>query len=395
MSKGKLEIMSDFLITSSSSTQLENRTHEESDRKYAYHDYAFYQDDLGVCDAKPQGSKNLFPYKLNEILSKKEFSHIISWLDHGRSFKIWDSALLERNVLPLFFESANYNSFVRLLNAWQFRRIISRSSRSEDANKCDLNSYYHELFLRNRPNLLKYMQRLPRYNGRKLPLDDKGEPNFSEFPPLPSESEENEPINRNNPTSLRKRKSTEEYNQQGSELSHCMPYEHPAHTRRSLLEEGKPVYCEFDAVFEANKRSRRRWDTYGMGLGLQDNSLSALNAEIRAGRVTAERDNQYSNPSYVFGRVLSKDGTGIVEPQRRLDATHFGHSALARASIQQTVRTHQRNQIMQMQMQQAPLRIIQPFYFVVPVKSVAAIHFPIVSRRVSDVGLSSLPRPDM
>lgn len=109
-----------------------------------------------------------FPVKLYAILAQREFHEIITWMPHGRSWKVLKPGLFESLVMPLFFEYSNYHSFNRLVNAWSFRRIGSGPDRG---------SYYHELFLRGLPHLQKYMRRLPKTH-RKLPMKKKDEPDF-------------------------------------------------------------------------------------------------------------------------------------------------------------------------------------------------------------------------
>jgi hypothetical protein len=164
--------------------------------QYTYRDYAPQPDSKTISltgssksdkagkECEANASSDRFPSKLGEILSRHEFSHIISWRDHGRSFKIYDKTALEQVVLPRFFESANYNSFVRLLNAWQFRRF---KGRSQDGGVGDFNSYYHELFLRGCPLLSERMRRLQRKNDRKAPIDIEDEPDFSKLASLPKD----------------------------------------------------------------------------------------------------------------------------------------------------------------------------------------------------------------
>ena len=77
-----------------------------------------------------------FPVKLYAILAQKEFQNIITWMPHGRSWKVLKPNLFESLVMPLFFEYSNYHSFNRLVNAWSFRRISSGPDRG---------SYYHEV----------------------------------------------------------------------------------------------------------------------------------------------------------------------------------------------------------------------------------------------------------
>mmetsp|Transcript_20266 Transcript_20266/g.49699 ORF Transcript_20266/g.49699 Transcript_20266/m.49699 type:complete len:269 (-) Transcript_20266:59-865(-) len=80
-----------------------------------------------------------FPGKLDRILNTPEFDDIISWMPHGRSWRVMQQKRFEKEVLPVFFRHGNYSSFIRQVNGWGFRRIQSGP---------DFNSYYHESFLR-------------------------------------------------------------------------------------------------------------------------------------------------------------------------------------------------------------------------------------------------------
>lgn len=77
-----------------------------------------------------------FPLKLYAMLARKEFQDVISWMPHGRSWKVLKPNLFESLVMPMFFEYSNYHSFNRLVNAWSFRRITVGIDRG---------SYYHEV----------------------------------------------------------------------------------------------------------------------------------------------------------------------------------------------------------------------------------------------------------
>ena len=82
-------------------------------------------------------------------------------------------------VGSVFFESDNYHSFNRVINAWSFRRKSTGPDRG---------SYFHELFLRGKPHLQKYMRRLPRTH-KKLAMAKSEEPDFFELAktsPLPT-----------------------------------------------------------------------------------------------------------------------------------------------------------------------------------------------------------------
>jgi hypothetical protein len=117
---------------------------------YKYRDFGNVQEDADVVDAPslsppPAASRGSvessirvqkFPVKLYAILAQKEFHDIITWMPHGRSWKVLKPNLFESLVMPLFFEYSNYHSFNRLVNAWSFRRISSGPDRG---------SYYHEV----------------------------------------------------------------------------------------------------------------------------------------------------------------------------------------------------------------------------------------------------------
>eukprot|EP00536_Pseudo-nitzschia_multiseries_P005681 jgi/Psemu1/191060/e_gw1.109.73.1 len=77
-----------------------------------------------------------FPTKLYALLSQPQLASIITWMPHGRSWKVLKPRVFETSVLPVFFESDNYHSFNRVINAWSFRRKSTGPDRG---------SYFHEL----------------------------------------------------------------------------------------------------------------------------------------------------------------------------------------------------------------------------------------------------------
>jgi len=115
-----------------------------------------------------------FPAKLESILSRHEWSDIVCWMPHGRSWKILKHHDFETLIMPLYFDHCNYHSFNRLVNAWSFRRISSGPDRG---------SYYHEVFLRGRPDLSRIMRRLPK-SQKKAPMSKRDEPDFYAMPAM-------------------------------------------------------------------------------------------------------------------------------------------------------------------------------------------------------------------
>lgn len=85
---------------------------------------------------EPPGKEPPFPVKLHRILSNPEYSDMISWLPHGRSWRVLKPKAFEEKVIPLYFRHAKYASFMRQVNGWGFKRMTQGP---------DHNSYYHEV----------------------------------------------------------------------------------------------------------------------------------------------------------------------------------------------------------------------------------------------------------
>jgi len=92
-----------------------------------------------------------FPVKLAAMLTDPQLFKCVAWMPHGRSWMVLDRELFVDRALPKYFNHKNFTSFVRIVNAWGFRRILRGTDRD---------SYYHERFLRGRPDLRPKMKRL-------------------------------------------------------------------------------------------------------------------------------------------------------------------------------------------------------------------------------------------
>ena len=101
---------------------------------------------------------------------------IIAWKPHGRAFVVLNPRKLEK-VLPSIFKQSSITSFTRQLNLWNFKRL----NRKGEDFKC----YYHELFLKGRPRLVRLMRRI-RVKGVRIRRASvpKDEPNFYEMNPV-------------------------------------------------------------------------------------------------------------------------------------------------------------------------------------------------------------------
>jgi len=85
---------------------------------HTYRDYS--QTDITDLpdDDRQQTSEELFPAKLHRILTTPEYENIISWLPHGRAWKIKNKQVFVSYILPRHFQHSNYESFNRSVNGW-------------------------------------------------------------------------------------------------------------------------------------------------------------------------------------------------------------------------------------------------------------------------------------
>ena len=131
------------------------------------------------------GVSEPFPEKLHRMLSevnKEGLSDVVSFFSHGRAFGIHDMDRFVSDVMPKYFKQSKWNSFARQLNLYGFQRI---------SNGPDAGGYYHELFLRGRPNLVLHMRRVgvPQGEDRRKfrPKNNKNsEPDFYSMKRIPA-----------------------------------------------------------------------------------------------------------------------------------------------------------------------------------------------------------------
>jgi hypothetical protein len=148
---------------------------------HVYHDYANVPDAIGFVRKKTGGVTQPFPEKLYEMLSKESPSEenpnaIVSWLPHGRAFIVRKPKLFTSKIMPQYFRQTKLTSFQRQLNLYGFRRITQGA---------DAGAYYHELFLRGRPQLcMRMVRQKVKGTGHKQPTDVGSEPNFYTMPPV-------------------------------------------------------------------------------------------------------------------------------------------------------------------------------------------------------------------
>lgn len=96
--------------------------------------------------------------KLYSIL-EDESPSIISWSSSGDSFIIHSPQLFSQNVMGKYFKSNKFNSFVRQLNFYGFRKS-TRDQNGEDRSQGNRTwEFRHPQFIRGRKDLISKIHR--------------------------------------------------------------------------------------------------------------------------------------------------------------------------------------------------------------------------------------------
>jgi len=122
-----------------------------------------YQISNVPCGGKPNITqefkrKETFPIQLFEILEKSDafgYSSIVSWLPHGRAFKIYNEELFFKNIIRKHFRQTEFKSFKHQLYVYGFKKIGKRFT--------DSGAYYHDSFIRGRLDLCRSMSTVKEY----------------------------------------------------------------------------------------------------------------------------------------------------------------------------------------------------------------------------------------
>jgi len=137
-----------------------NRTRNLDEREKSsssYFDASALQDPdpLLVANRRTRGGvTEPFPEKLHRMLQEAEENgeaNVVSFFSHGRAFMVQNQVRFVAEIMPKYFRQSRMSSFQRQLNIYGFRRITSGP---------DTGGYYHELFLKGRPNLAVHMRRV-------------------------------------------------------------------------------------------------------------------------------------------------------------------------------------------------------------------------------------------
>ena len=92
---------------------------------FYYKDFSSETDPDPLTPLTPPGRVPNFPAKMHSILSRQDLADIISWMPHGRSWRVLKPREFEVRVIPTYFEHAKFSSFIRQANGVRAGYILS------------------------------------------------------------------------------------------------------------------------------------------------------------------------------------------------------------------------------------------------------------------------------
>ncbi|XP_073497008.1 heat shock factor protein 3-like [Phyllobates terribilis] len=100
-----------------------------------------------------------FLMKLWALLEEPSNSDVITWSSNGQNFCILDEQKFSKEILPKYFKHNNLSSFIRQLNMYGFKKVLSLES---GLVKCDSGSgieFQHQFFKKGKAELLENIKR--------------------------------------------------------------------------------------------------------------------------------------------------------------------------------------------------------------------------------------------
>ena len=102
-------------------------------QNHTYSDYS--QVPPSTPDYQPPTDLNTmtFAEKVHHLLTHAEaqgYANVVSWMPHGRAFKVHRPAAFERTLCPRYFDHGRYSSFLRQLNNHGLKHITKGADRN-------------------------------------------------------------------------------------------------------------------------------------------------------------------------------------------------------------------------------------------------------------------------
>lgn len=125
-----------------------------------------------VTCKNPKQLRGTVPEDLRRMLEDAEQegnTTIVSWLPHGRAFKVHDKAAFAAYILPRYFKASKFTYFSDALRMWGWHRLKEGH---------DKGAYYHRLFIKDQPQLTRHLHRIQMKKNMTPWPPQTGEPNL-------------------------------------------------------------------------------------------------------------------------------------------------------------------------------------------------------------------------
>ena len=108
--------------------------------------------------------------------------HIVSWIAHGKAFRVHRPQLFAEMIMPRYFKQTKYKSFQRQLHIYGFQRIQSGT---------DKGAYFHNLFVRHQRDSCLRMarQKIKGHQQRNLSIRSLDDDSKEDLGFCPNEGE--------------------------------------------------------------------------------------------------------------------------------------------------------------------------------------------------------------
>ncbi|KAG7484195.1 hypothetical protein MATL_G00046650 [Megalops atlanticus] len=100
-----------------------------------------------------------FVSKLWTLVDNPGTNDVICWSLDGTNFRILDEQRFTKDVLPKYFKHSNLSSFVRQLNMYGFRKVISIEGGLVKPKNLSVLEFHHMYFQKGREDLLDCIKR--------------------------------------------------------------------------------------------------------------------------------------------------------------------------------------------------------------------------------------------
>eukprot|EP00934_Nitzschia_sp_Nitz4_P002679 Nitzschia sp. Nitz4//scaffold22_size323478//22591//25338//NITZ4_000495-RA/size323478-processed-gene-0.381-mRNA-1//1//CDS//3329542899//2669//frame0 len=102
---------------------------------------------------------------------------IVSWMPHGRAFKIHNKTQFQNMLMPRYFKTAKATHLSDTLRIWGFQRLKKPGK--------DKGCYYHKYFVRGNPSLSRHLTRVQMRDSMSPWPPQEGEPDLYQPMPVP------------------------------------------------------------------------------------------------------------------------------------------------------------------------------------------------------------------